>query len=91
MIPLLLQTAPTLLEMDAEFTKVIPCGHAVSEKLARRMRLVGLPTNEMLGEEGFEGGDWADCLVGGKRRCWFCGEGFLPEEVQSLYFDVRLE
>jgi len=87
MIPLLLQIAPTLLDLDAAFTKVIPCGHAVSESLAKRMSIMGLPTNEILQGE-MEKMDWGECLVGTKRRCWFCGTGFIPKEVQTLYFDV---
>ena len=40
---------------------------------------------------GREGEEWASLLVGRRRRCWFCGAGFYPGEVQKLYFEVQDE
>lgn len=40
---------------------------------------------------GREGEEWASLLVGRRRRCWFCGGGFYPGEVQKLYFEVQDE
>jgi len=88
MIPLLLQTAPTMLAVDAEFTHVLPCGHAVSEELGRRMAGVPLPTNDLLSGET-EAKDWVSCLSGRRRRCWFCGEGFYVTELRRLYFEME--
>jgi len=86
MVPLVLQTAPTFLARDAEFTHVLPCGHAVSEALGRRMTAVALPTNELLLGET-EARIWGTCLSGRKRRCWFCGTGFYATDVKKLYFE----
>ena len=86
MIPLLLQTGPTFLAKDAEFTHVLPCGHAVNEELGRRMASVGLPTNDLLLGET-EAKAWGICLVSRKRRCWFCGGGFHPTDLKKLYFE----
>ena len=86
MIPLLLQTAPTLLPKDAEFTHVLPCGHAMSEELGKRMSLMGLPTNDLLLGET-EAKTWGSSLSGRRRRCWFCGGGFYPADLKRLYFE----
>jgi hypothetical protein len=86
MIPLLLQTAPTLLRVQEEFTHVLPCGHAVSEELGKRMGSVGLPSNDLLVGET-EAKMWGICLTGRRRRCWFCGTGFYPSEMKKLYFE----
>ena len=88
MIPLLLQCAPTFLPLDAEFTHVLPCGHAVSEALGRRMASVAVPTNDLLSGET-EAKDWGDCLSGRRRRCWFCGAGFYSTELKKLYFEFE--
>ena len=88
MIPLLLQTAPTFLRVDATFTNVIPCGHAFSDELARRMSAVALPTNDFL-IDTTEAREWANSLSGRRRRCWFCGAGFFVSEVRKLYLDTE--
>jgi hypothetical protein len=85
-VPLVLQTAPTFLAVDAEFTHVLPCGHAVSEALGRRMAALALPTNELLLGET-EARTWGICLSGRKRRCWFCGTGFYATDLKKLYFE----
>jgi hypothetical protein len=86
MIPLVLQTAPTFFPVDAEFTHVLPCGHAVSLELGKRMASVPLPTNELLSGDT-EAKSWGFCLAGRKRRCWFCGTGFYAGELKKLYFE----
>jgi len=86
MIPLLLQTAPTFMSKDAEFTHVLPCGHAVSLELGERMASMGLPTNDLLLGET-EAGAWGVCLAGRRRRCWFCGTGFYQTDLKKLYFE----
>jgi len=86
MVPLVLQTAPTFLAKDAEFTHVLPCGHAVSEALGKRMAAVALPTNELLLGET-EARIWGISLSRRKRRCWFCGTGFYATDVKKLYFE----
>ena len=86
MIPLLLQTAPTFLALDAEFTHVLPCGHAMSLELGTRMSSFALPTNDMLVGE-MEAKAWGLCLAGRQRRCWFCGGGFYPSDLKKLYFE----
>jgi Pellino len=86
MVPLVLQTAPTFLAKDAEFTHVLPCGHAVSEALGKRMVAVPLPTNELLLGET-EARTWGICLSGRKRRCWFCGTGLYATDLKKLYFE----
>lgn len=86
MIPLVLQTAPTFLTVDSEFTHVLPCGHAVSEELGKRMASVALPTNELLMGQT-DARTWGFVLAGRKRRCWFCGMGFYPTDLKKLYFE----
>lgn len=86
MIPLVLQTAPTFFPIDAEYTHVLPCGHAVSLELGKRMASVPLPTNELL-LGNTEARTWGFCLAGRKRRCWFCGMGFYPSDLKKLYFE----
>lgn len=90
MIPLVLQTAPTFLRLDSEFTHVLPCGHAVSEELGKRMASVALPTNDLLLGET-DARMWGFCLAGRKRRCWFCGMGFYPTDLKKLYFEQDQE
>lgn len=90
MIPLVLQTAPTFFPVDAEFTHVLPCGHAVSLELGKRMAGVPLPTNELLLGDT-EAKTWGFCLAGRKRRCWFCGTGFYSTELKKLYFEQEEE
>jgi len=87
MIPLLLQCAPTFLR-NADYTHVLPCGHGVSEMLGKRMASVGLPTNDMLVGET-DARDWGDCLCARRRRCWFCGAGFYPNELRRLYLEME--
>jgi len=89
-VPLLLQTAPTFLARDAEFTHVLPCGHATSLELGMRMVGVGLPTNELLMGDT-EARTWGTCLAGRKRRCWFCGGGFYATDLKKLYFEQEEE
>jgi hypothetical protein len=90
MIPLLLQCAPTFLPVDAVYTHILPCGHAVSEELGKRMASIALPTNDLLlGETEAE--DWGNCLSGRRRRCWFCGAGFYSTELKRLYLDMDIE
>jgi hypothetical protein len=86
MVPLVLQTAPTFLPLNSEFTHVLPCGHAVSEELGNKMANVALPTNDLLMGET-EGRTWGVCLSGRRRRCWFCGMGFYPSDLKKLYFE----
>ena len=90
--PLTILTLPTFFPMEGqfilekEFTHVLPCGHAVSEELGRRMTAVALPTVDLLMKETVAQ-DWVDCFGGDKRRCWFCGRGFNPEDLTKLYYD----
>lgn len=72
---------------DEEFTHVLPCGHAVSERLGKRMAGVGMPCNDLLVGET-ESKDWGDCLIGRRRRCWFCGTGFWGTDLRKLYFEI---
>jgi hypothetical protein len=88
MIPLLVQTGPTFLPLDAEFTHVLPCGHAVSEALGRKMAGVPLPSNDLLLADT-EARMWGLCLAGRRRRCWFCGGGFYPSDLKRLFFESR--
>jgi len=90
MIPLLFQTAPTLMAKDAEFTHVLPCGHAMSLELGQRMASMGLPTNDLLLGET-EASAWGVCLSGRRRRCWFCGTGFYSTDLKKLYFETSEE
>jgi hypothetical protein len=86
MVPLLLQTAPTFLAKNAEFTHVLPCGHAMSWELGMRMAGVALPTNELLMGDT-EARTWGTVLAGRKRRCWFCGGGSYATDLKKLYFE----
>lgn len=86
MVPLLVQTGPTFIPLDAEFTHVLPCGHAVTEALGRKMAGVPLPTNDLLLGDT-EARAWGMCLAGRRRRCWFCGGGFYPNELKRLFFE----
>jgi hypothetical protein len=86
MVPLLLQTAPTLLPFESEYTHVLPCGHAVSLELGKRFAAVALPTNELL-MGVTDAATWGVCLGGRKRRCWFCGAGFYATDLKKLYFE----
>ena len=84
--PLLLQTAPTLFSLEEEFTHVLPCGHAVTEELGRRMAGVALPSNDLLMGDT-EATAWGNCLSGRRRRCWLCGGGFYPNDLKTLFFE----
>jgi hypothetical protein len=86
MVPLLLQTAPTFLAPDADFTHVLPCGHAMNLELGTRMGSMALPTNDMLVGEA-EAKAWGICLSGRQRRCWFCGGAFYSSDLKKLYFE----
>jgi hypothetical protein len=78
------------MEKEDEFSHVLPCGHAVGEKLGERMAGIGMPSNDLLNGET-EVKDWGDCLSGRRRRCWFCGTGFFPKDLKKLYFETREE
>jgi len=73
-----------------EFTRVLPCGHALGEELGRRMGGVALPSNDLLLGDT-EASAWGKCLGGRRRRCWFCGAGFYPHDLKKLYFEEREE
>jgi hypothetical protein len=88
MIPLIVQTGPTLISLDAEFTHVIPCGHAVSQELGEKMASVPLPTNDLLLGDT-EAKAWGDALLGRRRRCWLCGGGFYSSELKRLFFETK--
>ena len=86
MVPLVIQTAPTFMHKNEEYTHVLPCGHAVSEELGKRMAQIALPTNDLLMEVG-DGEAWFRCLKGSRRRCWFCGSGFNSTDLKRLYYE----